>query len=127
MKKPHKRLDLWHKSMDFAETMYEMTADFPEHEKFGLISQIRRAAISIPANVAEGAARKSTKEFIQFIHVAMGSCSELDTQLELVKRIGYISCEYWQEIDEYLSNIDCMLVGLRNSLRMDNKSLTANA
>ncbi len=124
MNKPHKQLNLWHESMDFVELMYEMTNNFPNHEKFGLISQIRRAAISVPANIAEGAARKNSKEFIQYLHISMGSCSELGTHLELVRRLGYISNEYWLKVDSFLNKIDRMLIGLRNLISTSAKTST---
>ena len=75
--------------MDFVELIYKITGEFPENEKFGLTSQLRRAAISIPSNLAEGAGRKSTKEFIQFLYIALGSSSEIETQLEIAARLGY--------------------------------------
>lgn len=81
--KTHKDLDVWNKAMAFAEKIYHLTKNFPKEEQFGLTSQIRRSAISIASNIAEGAARNSEKEFIQFLYVAMGSLSEIETQLLL--------------------------------------------
>jgi len=75
----HRKLDLWQKSVDFVVDVYNVTKGFPSEERFGLISQIRRAAASIPANIAEGAARNSDKEFLYFLSNAQGSASEVDT------------------------------------------------
>ena len=88
--RPHRNLDVWKKSMLLAKDIYETTAKFPKTENYGLISQMRRAATSIPSNIAEGAGRKSVKEFSQFIFIAQGSASELDTQIELSTMIGYL-------------------------------------
>ena len=73
-------MEVWKLSIDLVEKVYIITNDYPSNEKFGLVSQIRRAAISIPSNIAEGSARKSDKEFIQFLYIALGSLSELETQ-----------------------------------------------
>jgi four helix bundle protein len=77
MGKPHKRLDVWKRSISFVEQIYKTTASFPPEEKFGLSSQMRRAAVSIPSNIAEGAARSGKKEFINFLNIAQGSIAEL--------------------------------------------------
>lgn len=84
----HRKLPLWKASIDLVEAFYAATRSFPVEEQFGLKSQMRRAAVSVPANVAEGAARKSTAELIQFLYIANGSLSELDTHLEIAKRVG---------------------------------------
>jgi four helix bundle protein len=107
--------------MDLVEEIYQITVNFPEREKYGLVSQMRRSAVSIPSNLAEGAARSSDAEFTQFIHVALGSCSELDTQLEICYRLGYLSTKTWQPLSTKLQEISCMLIGLRNSLKKKNK------
>ncbi len=87
----HKDLDVWNKAMELAEKLYLLTEKLPREEQYGLVSQIRRAAVSIPSNIAEGAARNSTKEFIQFLYVALGSLSEIETQILLAKRLRLIS------------------------------------
>ena len=87
----YKDLELWKKSMDLVVDIYKLTKDFPSQEKFGLISQIRRAAVSIPSNIAEGSSRNNTKEFIQFLYIANGSLSEIETQLEIASRLGYLT------------------------------------
>ena len=85
----HKDLDVWKLSIDFVEEIYRITEKFPSEERFGLISQLRRAAVSISSNIAEGAARKSDKENIQFLYVALGSIAEIETQLIISNRLGY--------------------------------------
>ncbi len=82
-------LDCWKLSVDLVIDVYKLTSDFPMNEKFNLVSQINRAAVSIPSNIAEGSARQSDKEMIQFLHVALGSAAELETQLIIAKKLGY--------------------------------------
>jgi len=91
--------------------VYEITKKFPADEKYALTSQIRRAAVSIPSNIAEGASRRSSKEFTQFLYVAKGSVGELDTQLELASRLGYFNVIKWEAMDENMVNIDKMISG----------------
>jgi len=88
--KGHKDLEVWKKSMDFVVAIYKDTAGFPREEIYGLTNQMRRAAVSIPSNIAEGAARNGKKEFIQFLYIAMGSLSELETQIIITERLRYI-------------------------------------
>ncbi|HHN63927.1 MAG TPA: four helix bundle protein [Nitrospirae bacterium] len=87
--KTHKDLDIWQKGMQLVENIYKLTATFPKDELYGLISQMRRAAISFPSNIAEGAARSSKKEFIQYSYIALGTLSELETQIIISSRLGY--------------------------------------
>ncbi len=112
MDKPHKKLDLWNAGMDLAVTVYQVTDSFPREERYGLINQVRRAVVSIPSNVAEGAGRQTKKEFINYLHMAQGSLSELDTHLELAKRLGYLAQGNWVIIDRRMERIDKMLSGL---------------
>ena len=124
MEKPHKKLDVWQAAMKSTTMIYKVTNKFPEEEKFGLVSQMRRASISIPCNIAEGAARQGKKEFKNFVSMAQGSLSELDTQLELSILLGYLSTEDLREVWDQLLRIDKMLSGLIRSLTnrtMDNK------
>ena len=86
----HRDLDVWKMSVELALTLYRLTEDFPPHEKFGLVAQIRRAGISICSNIAEGAARSHPKEFIQFLYHAQGSAAEIETQLEISLMLGYL-------------------------------------
>lgn len=91
MDKPHKRLVAWQKSMELVVLIYDLTKTFPSEEKFGLTSQIRRAAVSAPSNISEGAADRSPQQFINFLGIAIGSLNELSTQLEVSFRVGYLS------------------------------------
>lgn len=86
----HKDLDVWKKSIDLVELIYSLTLSFPETERFGLTSQMRRAAVSISSNIAEGSARKGNKELLQFINIALGSLAELETQYIIAQRLTYI-------------------------------------
>ena len=101
--------------MDFVELIYKITGEFPENEKFGLTSQLRRAAISIPSNLAEGAGRKSTKEFIQFLYIALGLSSEIETQLEIAMRLGYMKNQ--ANTFDLLTDIRKLIQGLIRSLK----------
>jgi len=112
MEKPHKKLDVWKLAMDLVIELYKVTANFPKEERFSLTDQIRRSAVSIPSNIGEGAARNTRKEFISFLHIAQGSLSGLDTQMELAKRLGYIDGGCWEDIDALMERIDRMLTGL---------------
>lgn len=87
--KGHKDLEVWKKSMDFVVAIYKDTAGFPREEIYGLANQMRRAAVSIPSNIAEGAARHGKKEFVQFLYIALGSLSELETHIIIAKRLQY--------------------------------------
>ena len=117
LKKPHKKLNVWQKSIILIQKIYELTRSFPKIEIYGLTNQMRRAAISIPANISEGAARQTKKEFIQFLHVAQGSLSELDTHLEISQKLGYLKENSVQEISLLMNDIDKMLTGLIKSLK----------
>ncbi|MBI1768879.1 MAG: four helix bundle protein [Bacteroidetes bacterium] len=112
MEKPHKKLDVWKLSMDFVIDIYRKTEGFPKEERYALTDQIRRAAVSIPSNIAEGAARQTKKEFINYLHIAQGSLSELDTQFEIAKRLSYLSEADWKPFDEKIRRIDKMITGL---------------
>ena len=112
MEKPHKKLEAWKQSMDLVIEIYRTTENFPSQEIYGLTHQIRRAAVSIPSNIAEGAARQTKKEFTNYLHMAQGSLSELDTQVELARRLGYLADETWRTLDERMERIDKMITGL---------------
>jgi four helix bundle protein len=119
MEKPHKKLEVWKQSMTLVIEIYRTTEKFPSKEVYGLTNQIRRAAVSIPSNIAEGAARQTQKEFTNFLHIAQGSMSELDTQLELANRLGYLNDNSRNSLNEMMEQIDKMLTGL---IRHPNKS-----
>lgn len=112
--KSYKELELWQVSMNFVSEVYNLTKGFPKEEQYGLTSQIRRCIISIPSNIAEGASRKGTKEFIQFLWIANGSLSEFETQIEISLRLGYIKTI--DDIIDKVKHIRKMLLGLIHSL-----------
>ena len=116
MEKPHKKLHVWQAAMKSTTMIYKLTNKFPEEEKFGLVSLMRRASISIPCNIAEGAARQGKREFKNFLSMAQGSLSELDTQLELSFLLGYFGKDSFEEIDSQLLGVDKMLTGLIRSV-----------
>jgi four helix bundle protein len=110
----HKDLDVWKKSMDFVEIVYQLTNDFPDSEKFGLTNQIRRAVVSIPSNIAEGSGRKSDKELLQFVHIALGSLAEVKTQYLISVRLKYVTKN--EILEEELVLLNKLLIGFRNYL-----------
>ena len=113
----HKDLNVWKEAMGLVKEIYSLTTDFPREEIYGLVSQIRRAAVSIPSNIAEGAARGSHKDFIRFLYIALGSLAELETQLLLSAELGYMNNN---EISGCIDDIRKMLLGLIKSLRNRN-------
>jgi four helix bundle protein len=98
----HKDLDIWKMGLDLVEKVYRITQSFPKNEQFGLIAQMRRAVVSIPSNIAEGAARNSKKEFLQYLYISLGSLSEVETQLLISQRLGYLTDEEILEDVEHL-------------------------
>jgi four helix bundle protein len=110
----HRDLIVWHRAIDFVELIYRISRDFPADERFGLTSQIRRVAVSIASNIAEGAARKSTAEYGQFVSIALGSAAEVETQLEIVKRLSF-DCST-DAAFESVRELIRMLSGLRQTL-----------
>ncbi len=115
--RPHHNLDFWKKAVDFVVDVYKITDTFPNEEKFGLTSQIRRASVSIAANIAEGAARKSTKEFVNFLSIAQGSTSEAETELLISFRLKYLDEDDYRKLFNGLDEIGKMLTGLCNHLK----------
>jgi four helix bundle protein len=113
--KSHKDLKVWQESMDLVIQIYKLAENFPKHEIYGLSSQIRRAAVSIPSNIAEGAGRSGEKEFIRFLYIALGSLSEVETQLEIAFRLDYI--KDLEEINNSIYFIRKMLANLIKSLK----------
>tara|TARA_Y100000588_G_scaffold382799_1_gene471021 strand:+ start:1560 stop:1913 length:354 start_codon:yes stop_codon:yes gene_type:complete len=116
MNGPHKRLELWKEAMNLCKLIYGVSKGLPEDEKFGMTSQLKRAAVSVPANVAEGAARQTKKEFKQFLFIARGSLSELDTLLELSRELDFEIENYYQETVEKLNKVNALLNGLLKSI-----------
>ena len=116
-------LQIWQNSMDVVQDIYEMVAMFPPTEKYGLSSQITRAAVSITSNIAEGAGRNSTKEFSHFIGIAIGSMFELETQVLIAERIGYIGNEQSKRFQTSIHNLQRMTTGFLKNI--ENKSNSA--
>ena len=114
--RPHRKLLVWKKSIELVILIYRITGTYPKSEQFGLTSQMRRAAVSVPSNLAEGAARKGKKEFKQFLNIAQGSISELDTQMEVSHRLDYITKEDYANLLQKLTEISKMLYGLAKTL-----------
>jgi four helix bundle protein len=130
MEKPHKKLKVWSEAVSLVLIVYKVVKTFPRAEEFGLISQIKRAVVSIAANIAEGAARQSRRELIQFLYIARGSLSELDTCLEIAKQLGYVAESGLFEIEQKMDLVDKMLSGLIASLKRtvrDSSPLTPHA
>ena len=94
MAKPHEQLDAWKFSMELAKSVYQMTAAFPAEERYGLAQQMRRAAVSIPSNIAEGAGRNGVKEYVHFIGISRGSLAELETQMQLAVMPGFTTADH---------------------------------
>ena len=116
MEKPHKRLIAWQKSMDLVVLIYELTRGFPKEETYGLIAQMRRAVVSGPSNIAEGAADRSKDQFRNFLRIAIGSLNELNTQLEISFRIGYLQAEEHDRAQNLLDECLAVTYGLKRSL-----------
>ena len=108
----YKELIVWQKAMDLTAGVYKLTQKLPKEELYGLSNQMRRAAVSIPSNIAEGQSRNSSKEFCQFLSIARGSKSELETQLQLCVKIGYLGDSDITSLMELLEEISKMLVAL---------------
>ena len=115
--RPHQKLEAWAKSIDLVVEVYKASARFPKEEMYGLTSQIRRAAVSVPANIAEGAGRQSTKEFAYFVSNAQGSASELETELILAHRLGYLSETLFAQLISNLDRIGRLITGLSRHIR----------
>jgi four helix bundle protein len=111
-----KELQVWQKGMLLAQGVYRLTSSFPSDERYGLSSQMRRAAVSIPSNIAEGQARHATKEFLLFLSHAAGSLAELETQLILAERLGFCKIGNAKELQALVHEIQKMLSGLRSRL-----------
>ena len=109
----YRELEIWKASINFCTPIYNITSKFPEEEKFGIISQLRRAAISVPSNIAEGSAR-SDKDFIRFLEYSLGSCREIDTQLLVSINLEYIKFE---EIENLIGELNRIIVMINNFIK----------
>lgn len=115
--KNYKELEVWQRAVGLAIEAYKTSRSFPDAEKFGLTAQIRRAVTSIPANVAEGWGRGSTKEYIQFLLIARGSLMELETHAIIAQKLGYLTQEQFEAVQGHVEEIGKMLNGLIQSLK----------
>ena len=118
--KTHKDLDVWKKSIELTKMIYEFTEELPKTEKYGLISQMRRAAVSVPSNIAEGAGRNSNAELRNFINIALGSLTELETQIILCKELSLVK-SVPKELSTTFLDVRKLLNGLKRSLKTKNK------
>lgn len=116
MVKGYKDLVVWQKSSDLVLEIYKVLAEFPVDERYGITSQIKRSAVSIPSNIAEGSVRRSKKEFIRFINISSGSAAELQTQLYLSMNLGFLDKLKFEELDKNITSILKMLFRLQKSL-----------
>jgi len=112
----YKDLQVWQKGMALAKQIYQMTQAFPSEEKFGIVSQMRRAAVSVPSNIAEGQARNTTGEFVQFLSHAEGSLAELDTQVRLSVTLGFCRQPDGESVSASITELQKMLNSLRGKL-----------
>jgi four helix bundle protein len=115
-KHPHKNLEAWKLSMDLVMEIYQLTRNFPKEEQYCIVSQMRRAAISVPSNIAEGSANMTNKQMINFLAISMGSLNELDTQLEISKRLGYIDPKNYETINQRVDRCKSLLYGLKKAV-----------
>jgi len=112
----YRKLDVWHLALDIAETTYRLTSRFPRTERYGITQQMRRAAVSIPSNIAEGASRGTDPDFRRFVLIAKGSAAELDSQIELSERLGYSDPRTSHPLRQSIDRCQAMLAGLAKSL-----------
>lgn len=111
----YKQLDAWKESMKLVQLVYELTYHFPDEEKFGLVSQLRRASVSIPSNIAEGQSRNSNKDYKRFVEIALGSTLELETQLLIASRLNFINSDH--HVFDQMENVKKIIHGLIRFLK----------
>ena len=112
-----KKLAIWLKSVDFVTEIYKTTNTFPSHERFGLISQLQRAAVSVPTNISEGSAKSSNKDFARFLEISLGSTFELETELIVSLNLSYIDNEKYKFLEEKLTELQKMIIGFKETLK----------
>lgn len=112
-----KKLSIWTKSVDFVTEIYKVTNSFPTHERFGLISQLQRAAVSVPTNISEGSAKSSNKDFARFLEISLGSTFELETELLVALNLSYIDKEKYLFLNEKLTELQKMIIGFKDMLK----------
>ena len=115
--KDYKKLNVWQKSIQLVISIYKVSTNFPTEEKYGLTSQITRAAVSVPSNIAEGSSRQSEKDYFRFLEIALGSAFELETQLIIVEKLEFVNPSELSELIDETRNIQKMLSGLMSKLK----------
>ena len=118
----YKDLVVWQKAIDLSIDIYSLTKDFPKEEMYGLVSQIRRSAVSIPSNIAEGQARKYHQQFSHFLSIAQGSLAELETQIIIAMKLGYIAGEQ-KDLFDAMHSIGKMITRLKQNLTQEEKKI----
>ncbi|MEN6449337.1 MAG: four helix bundle protein [Thermoguttaceae bacterium] len=113
----YRELIAWQKAMDLVEATYRATSRFPKEEIYGLTAQVRRAAVSIPSNIAEGQGRNTTRDFLHFISIAQGSAKEVETQVLIAERLGYVTNEVSGKLVMQTAEVGRLLSGLTNALK----------
>ncbi len=113
--RPHKSLKAWQRAIDLTVTLYRTTGQYPKHEEFGLTAQTRRAAVSVASNIAEGMTRKSPKDRGRFLNISQSSLSEIDTQLEIARRVGYLGEETFVSVEADVEEVERLVSGLSRS------------
>jgi four helix bundle protein len=112
----YRELKIWQNSIELSEKIYSITLAFPNEEKFGLSSQLRRASVSVPSNIAEGTSRKSDKEFNHFLSISLGSLFEIETQLTIASRVGYLSEIELEKLNSTVKQLIKMIMSFRKSV-----------
>ena len=115
--KTYKDLLIWQKSMALVSEVYKLTKSFPNEEMFGLSAQLRKASVSVPSNIAEGYGRNSTKDYVRFLHIAIGSLYEIQTQIEIAFELKYLPSEDFTRLDKLMKEIERMISSLLRKLK----------
>jgi len=115
--RPHKKLRVWQKAMELVTSVYTMTAQFPRAEEFGLKAQLRRAAVSVPSNIAEGLVRRTKADKLHFLNMSQASLSEIDTQVEITSRLEYLDGDSFAKVMSEILDVQMLLSGLIRSIR----------
>lgn len=123
--RPHEQLDVWIKALDLVTEAYEITNTYPDAERFGMVSQMRRAVVSIPCNIAEGASRGTRREYVRFLYISRGSLSELETLVEVSRRLKYLEDAQTRPLKSHTDVIGKMLTGLISALNRKEEKRTS--
>lgn len=115
--KTYRDLLIWQKSMALVSEVYKLTKSFPNEEMFGLSAQLRKASVSVPSNIAEGYGRNSTKDYVRFLHIAIGSLYEIQTQIEIAFELKYLPSEDFTRLDKLMKEIERMISSLLRKLK----------